>query len=100
MEGIDRKIICMGCFDYIEDLYLVFDVFVFFLVWGEGWFNVVGEVMVCGVVVVGIDVGEMCNVIGDIGLVVVLFNLSELVNVCIMILEMFVEVCNELGWKV
>ncbi len=96
-RGISGRTICVGHVNHTEDLYPALDLFVLSSAWGEGWPNVVGEAMACGVVAVGTDVGETGNVIGDTGLVVTASNPQALAAACIRVLEMPAEARRALG---
>jgi len=98
-QGIFTKTTCLGRVDHTEGLYPALDLFVLSSAWGEGWPNVVGEAMACGVVAVGTDVGETRNVIGDTGFVVAPSNPDALANACISLLEMPAEERRVLGVK-
>lgn len=98
-HGISEQTICMGRVTHTEDLYPALDLFVLSSAWGEGWPNVVGEAMACGVVAVGTDVGETGNVIGDIGIVVKASDPQALADACIRVLGMPVEARQALGAK-
>jgi glycosyltransferase involved in cell wall biosynthesis len=96
-QGIAGQTICMGRVTHTEDLYPALDLFVLSSAWGEGWPNVIGEAMACGVVAVGTDVGETANVIGDTARVVEASNPQALAAACIKVLNMPDESRHALG---
>jgi len=98
-HGISGQTICTGRMTHTEHLYPALDVFVLSSAWGEGWPNVVGEAMACGVVPVGTDVGETGNVIGDSGYVVQKSDPAALANACIEVLSMPLGARHALGAK-
>lgn len=96
-RGIFGKTICMGRVTHTEELYPALDLLVLSSAWGEGWPNVVGEAMACGVVAVGTDVGETGNVIGDTGFVVEASNAPALAAACMRVLQKPAETRMVLG---
>ena len=68
--GLDDALIWAGEMDSLRNVYNAFDVATLSSAFGEGFPNVVGEAMACGVPVVGTDVGDVRLIVGDLGEVV------------------------------
>lgn len=68
--------------DSPETLYPAFDLLVMPSLWGEGFPNVVGEAMACGVPALVTNVGDAADVVGDTGFVVEIGD-PELIANCL-----------------
>lgn len=66
---------------------------------GEGWPNVVGEAMACGVICVVSDVGDSASVVGPVGKVVSLQTENGFANAVSDILQMSPDARDELSIK-
>jgi glycosyltransferase involved in cell wall biosynthesis len=68
--GLDRVLIWAGEMDSLRTVYNAFDVATLSSAFGEGFPNVVGEAMACGIPVVATDVGDVRLIVGEFGEVV------------------------------
>ena len=68
-KNLDKRVILIGKRDDIHKIFPAFDISTLASV-GEGFPNVLGESMACGVPCVSTDVGDASHIIGDTGLVV------------------------------
>ena len=68
--GTEKQILWLAECDPIENLYNALDVMTSSSSYGEGFPNVLGEAMACGVTCVATDVGDSKFIIGETGLVV------------------------------
>jgi glycosyltransferase involved in cell wall biosynthesis len=68
--GLDGALIWAGEMDSLRNAYNAFDVATLSSAFGEGFPNVVGEAMACGIPVVATDVGDVRRIVGDLGEVV------------------------------
>ena len=67
--GLEANITLLLPTDSPESLYPALDLVVMPSLWGEGFPNVVGEAMACGVPAVVTDVGDAASVVGETGFV-------------------------------
>jgi len=68
--GLDGALIWAGEMDSLRNVYNAFDVATLSSAFGEGFPNVVGEAMACGIPVVATDVGDVHRIVGNLGEVV------------------------------
>lgn len=85
--NLAERAICLGRFEHTEKLYPGLDLLVLSSAWGEGWPNVLGEGMACGVPCVATDVGESAEIIGENGKVVPPGDAVALASACVSILD-------------
>jgi glycosyltransferase involved in cell wall biosynthesis len=69
-RGLGDRLIWAGEMREMNAAYSAFDIATLSSAFGEGFPNVVGEAMACGVPVVATDVGDVRTIIGDLGEVV------------------------------
>ncbi len=68
--GLKEKLIWLGSRSNMSEVYNGLDILTSSSSWGEGFSNVVGEAMACGVPSVVTDVGDSSWIIGDLGVTV------------------------------
>jgi len=95
--GIADRTFCMGRVPQSEQFYPAFDVSVLSSAWGEGWPNVLGEAMACGVVCVATDIGESSQIVGDTGVIVPARNPQAMAKACQDLLEQDRDMLRLLG---
>lgn len=76
--GLSGKVIWEAGIENINDIYCAFDIMSLSSAYGEGFPNVIGEAMACGVPCVVTDVGDARQVVGSTGFVVPPSNAKEL----------------------
>jgi glycosyltransferase involved in cell wall biosynthesis len=76
--GLDSRVIWAGEVTDVKAAYNVFDVATLSSAFGEGFPNVLGEAMACGVPVIATDVGDASVVVGRYGEVVPPNNATQL----------------------
>lgn len=86
--GLENTILWVSGKDNIVKIYNAIDIFCLSSHFGEGWPNVVGEAMACGVPCVVTDVGDAGAIVGDTGIVVPRRNPSALAEACIKLLNL------------
>ena len=68
--GIEDKLVWVGSIDDMAAMYNAFDVATLSSAYGEGFPNVIGEAMACGIPCVVTNVGDSAYIVGDTGTVV------------------------------
>ncbi len=96
-SGIGDRALLLGSSRRVRDLLPAFDVFCLSSAWGEGFPNVLGEAMACGVPPVTTDVGDAAAIVGDTGRVVSRQSPGELADACIGLLALPAEARAALG---
>tara|TARA_R110002072_G_scaffold1598_8_gene13701 strand:- start:26792 stop:27841 length:1050 start_codon:yes stop_codon:yes gene_type:complete len=66
---VNSRVHFMGSTQEPELVYPAFDVFISASLWGEGFPNVIGEAMSCGVPCIVTDVGDSAFIVGSLGVV-------------------------------
>lgn len=67
--GLHRKLMWLGDRADVSDIYSALDILVS-PSFGEGFSNVIGEAMACGVPCIATDVGDSATIVGDTGIIV------------------------------
>lgn len=86
--GIAEKVIWAGPRADMPAVYNAFDIACSSSAYGEGFANVIGEAMACGVPCVVTDVGDSKSIVGDTGLVVTSKNPQALCDAWLQLLNM------------
>jgi glycosyltransferase involved in cell wall biosynthesis len=68
--GLESRLFWAGEVDNVRATYNAFDIATLASAFGEGFPNVVGEAMACGIPVVGTDIGDVRPIVGELGEVV------------------------------
>lgn len=68
--GISDRVLWVGSCGDMTAAYNAFDIVCSSSAFGEGWSNVLGEAMACGVTCVATDVGDASVIVGDVGVLV------------------------------
>lgn len=68
--GLNEQITLLGAIDDVAPVMAAFDCLVLPSAWGEGFPNVLGEAMACGLPCVATDVGDSKSLVAEFGLIV------------------------------
>jgi glycosyltransferase involved in cell wall biosynthesis len=68
--GLEGRLLWTGEIDNVRAAYNAFDIATLPSAFGEGFPNVIGEAMACGIPVVGTDIGDVRLIVGEFGEVV------------------------------
>src|SRR5262245_6740303 len=69
-HGLEGRLVWAGAISDVRSAYNAFDIATLPSAFGEGFPNVVGEAMACGIPVVATDVGDIRTIVGELGEVV------------------------------
>jgi len=97
-SGVKNVTCLLGRRDDMKDIYNAIDI-LSSSSYGEGFPNVIGEAMACGVPCVVTNVGDSAIIVGDTGFVVPPKNPEALAEAIIKVIEMGEEKRKELGRK-
>ena len=78
--NLPNNVIPIGISNQMCELYNTADMMIHISNFGEGFPNVVGEAMSCGVPVLANDVGDCKEIIGNTGLVIKSKNIKEIIK--------------------
>ncbi|BCA54210.1 putative Lipopolysaccharide core biosynthesis glycosyltransferase [Nitrospira sp. KM1] len=84
---LGQRLMWVGAQDDVEAVYNALDVLASCSSYGEGFSNVIGEAMACGVACVVTDVGDAKEIVGDTGIVVARDDAGALVHAWLTILS-------------
>jgi glycosyltransferase involved in cell wall biosynthesis len=80
--NLNNNVILLDESGNVHELLPAFDIFCLSSSWGEGFPNVIGEAMSCGVPCVTTNVGDAGSIVGDTGLVVPPNDCDKLYKAC------------------
>lgn len=95
--GLETSVSLLGERADLPALVPGFDIFCLSSAFGEGFANVLGEAMACGVPCVATDVGDAAQIIDDTGLIVPPSRPDQLANALASLLQTTFEQRNALG---
>lgn len=96
-EGLEERFYLLGEREDVRSVYCALDLMTSSSAYGEGFANVLGEAMACGVPCVTTDVGDSAYLVGNTGIVVPPETPDELAEGWRMFLEMASSRRKELG---
>lgn len=79
-SAIQKNVAALGLRRDVAKIVPGFDIAVLSSTFGEGFPNVVGEAMACGVPVIGNDVGDVAEIVGDTGKIVPLASAEKMAD--------------------
>ncbi len=89
--GLGRRLIWAGTQSDMPVIYNSLDFFVSSSSYGEGFPNVIGEAMACGVPCVVTDIGDSPHIVADTGIIIPPENINQLADACLRMLALTVE---------
>lgn len=88
MNGLKDKVFLLGERADMPDILSAIDILCLSSAWGEGFPNIIGEAMACGIPCVTTDVGDAGVIVGDIGRVVPKHEPIALAEACVALLRL------------
>ena len=85
--GLDGHIMWMDSSDDMNEIYNGMDILCLSSAYGEGFPNVLGEAMACGIPCIATDVGDSSCIIGQFGLIVPPINALALAKGIVKMIE-------------
>ena len=96
---LTEKVLLMGIRSDLNHVYPALDLLISTSAFGEGFPNVIGEAMSCGVPVVATDVGDSAYLLGNGGKIVPHGDAKEIAQTCVDLLSLPVDERKRIGFS-